>query len=73
MRQEEQPLVVVVTWWDRKTFKHLYIMIQTKQLYTAPAAETLVVQAEGSMMTGSQFGESKYPGAQLDVDDVINL
>ena len=59
MRQKERPLAVVVTWWDRKTFKHLYIMIQTKQLYEAPAAETLVVRFEGAILTGSITTQSK--------------
>ena len=61
MRQEEQPLVVVVTWWDRKTFKHLYIMIQTKQLYEAPEAQTLVVRFEGVICqsTGEQLSEQE--------------
>ncbi len=59
MRQKERPLAVVVTWWDRKTFKHYNIMIQTKQLYEAPAAETLVVRFEGAILTGSITTQSK--------------
>lgn len=71
---QEEPLpVMVVTWWDRITFKHLYIMIQTKQLYLSPTTETLVVQVEEALLTGSQWNSSNNTENLIEDGDVIGL
>lgn len=64
---------MVVTWWDRITFKHLYIMIQTKQLYLSPTTETLVVQVEEALLTGSQWNSSNNTENLIEDGDVIGL
>ena len=64
---------MVVTWWDRKTFKHYNIMIQTKQLYLSPTTETLVVQVEEELLTGSQWNSSNNTENLIEDGDVIGL
>ena len=48
-------------------------MNKERMAYIAPTSELLVVRFEQNVMSGGDYGTSRYAGSELDVDDVIDL
>ena len=48
-------------------------MIQTKQLYEAPTAQTFVVRFEGTLLTGSPWDSNNNTEGIIDNGDIIDL
>ncbi len=48
-------------------------MIQTKQLYLSPTTETLVVQVEEALLTGSQWNSNNNTENLIEDGAIIGL
>ena len=48
-------------------------MNKIKNTYSAPEADLLVVRFEQNIMSGGDYGTSRYAGSDLDEEDAIVL